>query len=110
MHERNADDELRIDAEQRVGRVLRDKWHLDRLIGVGGMGAVYAATHRNGSRGAVKVLHPALTLSRDIRTRFMREGYAANQVNHPGVVQVIDDDEAEGVVFLVMELLEGETL
>jgi len=40
----------------------------------------------------------------------MREGYAANQVNHPGVVQVIDDDEDQGVVFLVMELLEGETL
>jgi serine/threonine-protein kinase len=110
MHAGNADDELQLEAEQRIGRVLRDKWQLDHLIGVGGMGAVYAATHRNGSRGAVKVLHTALTLSREIRTRFMREGYAANQVNHPGVVQVIDDDEDQGIVFLVMELLEGETL
>jgi serine/threonine protein kinase len=110
MHTSNAEDELEVEAEQRVGLVLRDKWRLDRLIGVGGMGAVYAATHRNGIRGAVKVLHTALTLSRDIRMRFMREGYAANQVNHPGVVRVIDDDEDQGVVFLVMELLEGETL
>src|SRR5690242_12731378 len=108
MHAGNADDELLTEAEQRLGLVLRDKWQLDSLLGVGGMGAVYAATHRNGSRGAVKVLHTALTLSREIRTRFMREGYAANQVNHPGVVQVIDDDEDQGVVFLVMELLEGE--
>ncbi|HVW28028.1 MAG TPA: protein kinase [Polyangiaceae bacterium] len=110
MQARNADDELQVEAEQRVGRVLRDKWRLDHLIGIGGMGAVYTATHRNGSRGAVKVLHAALTLSREVRTRFMREGYAANQVNHPGVVQVIDDDEDQGMVFLVMELLEGETL
>ncbi len=110
MHEHKADDELQCEAEERVGRVLRDKWSLDHLLGVGGMGAVYAATHRNGSRGAVKVLHAALTLSADMRTRFMREGYAANLVNHPGVVQVIDDDEDQGVVFLVMELLEGETL
>ncbi|HEX4338866.1 MAG TPA: serine/threonine-protein kinase [Polyangiaceae bacterium] len=110
MHARNADDELRAEAEQRVGLVLRDKWRLDHVLGVGGMGAVYSATHRNGSRGAVKVLHAALTLSREIRLRFAREGYAANQVNHPGVVQVIDDDEDQGVVFMVMELLDGETL
>ena len=45
-------------AASRVGTTLREKWHLDRLLGVGGMAAVYAATHRNGTIAAVKVLHP----------------------------------------------------
>ena len=49
---------LQKKAQSRVGATLRDKWHLDSLLGVGGMGAVYAATHRNGMRGAVKLLHP----------------------------------------------------
>ena len=44
----------------RIGRVLCGKWRLDRLLGMGGMAAVYAATHRNGKRVAVKMLHPAL--------------------------------------------------
>ncbi len=43
-------------ADERVSRVLKNKWRLDRLLGRGGMGAVYEATHRNGMRAAVKVL------------------------------------------------------
>jgi eukaryotic-like serine/threonine-protein kinase len=98
-------------ARARVGQTLRGKWRLEQLIGVGGMAAVYAATHRNGMRGAVKVLHLPLSLSRDIRERFLREGYAANRVEHPGVVRVLDDDAADdGAIFLVMELLEGQTV
>jgi len=97
-------------AQARVGTRIRGKWRVDRLLGVGGMGAVYAATHRNGSRVALKVLHPQLSLLGDIRARFAREGYVANAVNHPGVVRVLDDDDTEdGAAFLVMELLEGET-
>ena len=96
-------------AQQRVGQVLRGKWRLDRLLGVGGMAAVYAGTHRNGLRGAVKILHPEVSRSERTRERFLREGYAANKVDHPGAVRVLDDDVAEdGSVFLVMELLEGE--
>ncbi|MDB4940574.1 MAG: Protein kinase [Labilithrix sp.] len=97
-------------AQTRVGTRIRGKWRVDKLLGVGGMGAVYAATHRNGSRVALKVLHPQLSMMSDIRARFAREGYVANAVNHPGVVRVLDDDETEdGAAFLVMELLEGET-
>jgi class 3 adenylate cyclase/tetratricopeptide (TPR) repeat protein len=97
-------------AHSRVGTRIKGKWRVDKLLGVGGMGAVYAATHRNGSRVALKVLHPQLSLLGDIRARFAREGYVANAVNHPGVVRVLDDDETEdGAAFLVMELLEGET-
>ncbi len=104
-------DPLVARARQRIGSVLKEKWRLDVLLGVGGMAAVYAATHRNGSRVAIKILHPELSVSADVRTRFMREGYAANAVGHDGVVRVSDDDVAEdGAAFLVMELLDGETL
>jgi eukaryotic-like serine/threonine-protein kinase len=100
-----------IRAHNRVGTVLRGKWRLDRLLGVGGMAAVYSATHRNGARAAIKVLHSELSVRKDVRARFLREGYAANSVDHPGVVRVLDDDTSEdGAVFLVMDLLEGETL
>jgi serine/threonine-protein kinase len=98
-------------ARARVGSVLRDKWRLDVLLGIGGMAAVYAATHRNGSRVAVKILHTELTVNADLRERFLREGYLANAVGHEGAVRVIDDDTAEdGSLFLVTELLDGETL
>ncbi|MBI5535731.1 MAG: hypothetical protein HY898_23570 [Deltaproteobacteria bacterium] len=95
----------------RVGSVLRGKWHLEKLLGVGGMASVYAATHRNGMRGAVKLLHPELALDAEGRSRFLREGYVANKVDHPGAVKVLDDDVAEdGSVYLVMELLEGTSV
>jgi serine/threonine-protein kinase len=104
-------DPLSLRARNRVGQTLRNKWHLDVLLGVGGMAAVYAATHRNGSRAAVKILHAELASSDDIRNRFMREGYAANAVGHEGAVKVIDDDVADdGSLYLVTELLDGETL
>ncbi len=100
-----------VRAEARVGVVLRDKWHLDVLLGFGGMAAVYAATHRNGSRAAVKILHPEFSADEVLRQRFLWEGYAANSVGHPGVVRVLDDDASEdGSLFLVTELLDGETL
>ena len=98
-------------AQTRVGRVLKDKWRLDSLLGVGGMASVYAATHRNGARVAVKMLHSELSIDPNVRGRFLREGYVANAVGHRGAVTVLDDDVAEdGSVFLVMELLDGETL
>ncbi|WP_437730891.1 serine/threonine-protein kinase [Sorangium sp. So ce1335] len=97
--------------EALVGQVLRGKWRLDRLLGFGGMAMVYAGTHRNGMRGAVKILRRELSGDEDARARFLREGYVANRVDHPGIVRVLDDDATDdGSVFLVMELLEGETV
>ncbi len=94
--------------QARLGRTLRGKYRLDSVLGVGGMGAVYAATHRNTKRYAVKMLHAELSVREDIRTRFLHEGYAANSVGHPGTVEVLDDDvDEEGAAFLVMELLHG---
>ena len=98
-------------ARARVGQVLKEKWTLDKLLGVGGMGAVYAATHRNKKRGAVKILHPEMSAEASIRQRFLREGYVANSVGHRGAVEVFDDDIAQdGAAYLVMELLEGESI
>jgi serine/threonine-protein kinase len=98
-------------AEARIGSVLVDKWRLDKLLGVGGMAAVYSATHRNKKRAAIKMLHPEVSLDLAVRERFLREGYVANSVGHAGAVAVDDDDVAEdGSAFLVMELLDGETV
>jgi serine/threonine-protein kinase len=98
-------------ASARIGQVLRGKWRIERLLGVGGMAAVYEGLHRNGKRGAIKLLHPEISIDEDARRRFLREGYAANRVEHPGAVSVLDDDVAEdGAVFLVMELLEGRSV
>ncbi|MES1185686.1 MAG: serine/threonine-protein kinase [Myxococcales bacterium] len=98
-------------AQARIGSVIKDKWRLDRLLGVGGMACVYAATHRNKKRAAVKMLHREYSTDSAIRERFLREGYLANSVGHRGVVTVDDDDIAEdGTAYIVMELLDGETL
>ena len=98
-------------ASARVGKILKDKWRLDALLGIGGMAVVYSATHRNQKRVAIKMLLPELAGVEEVRSRFVREGYAANTIEHPGALSVLDDDVTEeGLPFLVMELLEGETV
>jgi hypothetical protein len=101
--------ELEQRAAGRIGTVLCGKYRIDKVLGAGGMAVVFAATHRNQKRVAIKMLHPELSINEQLRTRFLREGYAANTVDHPGAVAVLDDDTAEdGAAFLVMERLEGE--
>lgn len=91
--------------------MIAGKWRLDALIGVGGMAAVYMATHRNGSMAALKILHEEVALNTEVRERFLREAYIANKVNHPGTVKVLDDDKDEnGAPYIVMELLRGESV
>lgn len=98
-------------AERRVGTTVHGKYTIERVLGVGGMATVYLAVHRNGHRVALKMLHAEVAADSDMRARFVREGYAANAIDHPGVVRVLDDDETDdGAAFLVMELLDGETL
>jgi serine/threonine protein kinase len=106
------DDQLAVSVRARVGMtVCGGKYTIDRVLGIGGMAAVYAGTHRNGRPVAIKLLHPEFSRHADIRKRFLREGQAANAVQHRGVVAVIDDDVGEdGAAFLVMERLEGKTL
>lgn len=97
-------------AVARVGTLLDGKWTLDSFLGYGGSAAVYAATHRNGKRAAVKILHAHCAADADLVARFLREGYLANKIQHPGIVSVLDDHKAEdGHVYLVMDLLEGRS-
>jgi len=106
-----SEDALLDFCQARMGEVLSGKWRLDALVGVGGMAAVYAATHRNNSMAAIKILHPEVAQHKDIRERFLREAYIANKVGHDGTVKVLDDDVDEnGTPYLVMELLQGDTV
>src|SRR5262245_1445737 len=96
---------------QRLGRTCGGRWRLERVLGMGGMGAVYAARDTSGALVAVKILHPEMCLRAEIRERFQREGYAANRVSHPGAVRVLEHGPTEDhSAYLVMELLEGEPL
>jgi len=98
-------------AESRVGRVLRGKYTIEGVLGVGGMAVVYRARHRNQKLFAIKMLHPEYMARTDVHARFVREGYVANSVGHSGVVSVLDDDvDDDGYPYLVMELLEGATV
>ncbi len=75
------------------------------------MAAVYAASHRNGQRAALKILHSDFAREKTICERFLREAYVSNKVNHSATVQVLDDDMTEqGEPFLIMQLLLGETV
>ncbi len=94
-----------------IGKLIKDKWRIDARLGEGGTAIVYAATHRNGGKVAIKVLRPEIARTSDFKVRFLREGYAANAIKHRGVVRVLDDDVMDdGSVFLVMDMLEGESL
>src|SRR5215213_8338213 len=95
-----------------LGQTLADKYRIEELINEGGMGAVYRGTHVLMDKTvAVKVLHPALAADDKIVARFHREAKAASRISHPHALNVTDFGEAEnGVVFLVMEYLNGQTL
>ncbi|AKU94982.1 Serine/threonine protein kinase PknB [Labilithrix luteola] len=96
---------------KRLGTTIRDKWVVEQLIGVGGMASVYVARHKIGRREAIKILHADIAKSDQLRARFDQEALAVNSFRHPGVVEVRDVDVTEdGAPFLVMELLEGESL
>ena len=102
----SSDEVLADRVGQRVG-----PWKLERLIGIGGMAAVYEATGPGGRRGALKLLHPEMARRPDVRERFLREGSVPNQIDHPGLVKVEQFGQTEqNEAYLVMELLEGESL
>ena len=98
-------------AKRRLGSVVGGKWTLEKVLGAGGVGAVYGATSTNGEVAAIKVLHAELAHKSDVRERFLREGTLANKVDHAGALRILDQGTTlDGAGFLVMELLEGETI
>jgi serine/threonine protein kinase len=95
-----------------LGQILAGKYRMDERLNEGGMGAVYRGTHVLMDKTvAVKVLQPALAADEKIVARFSREARAASRISHPHALSVTDFGESEdGVVFLVMEYLDGKTL
>jgi serine/threonine protein kinase len=96
-------------------RLLDGKYQIEQLLGEGGMGAVYRATHLGTRRTvAVKVIHPQLSTHDQFVARFRREAEAAGRLRHPNVVDVTDFGFAQTtngpVAYLVMEYLDGCTL
>jgi serine/threonine protein kinase len=92
------------------GDVIAERLRIDRLIGSGGMGAVFAATHlKTGRPVAVKVLVQR-KVSAAARVRFEQEALATGRITHPNVVVVHDAGAHETVFYISMELLEGESL
>jgi serine/threonine-protein kinase len=95
-----------------LGTVIQGKYRLVRALGDGGMGSVYEGQHVVlGTRVAVKVLHPEMVRRTELVERFLQEARVAAQIRCAHVVQVLDVDRTpEGEAFIVMELLEGESL
>jgi len=102
-------------ARSLVGEVVDEKYRVDALLGSGGMGAVYRATHLGTGRAvALKVLLAELTANEAAVERFRREARAAGRLRHANVVDVTDfgfaERGGERFAYLVMELLTGQTL
>src|SRR5260370_15269951 len=95
-----------------LGQTLAGKYLIEKLIKRGGMGAVYRGKHVLMDKTvAIKVLRPALAVDDEVVARFSREAKAASRISHPHAVNVTDFGESEsGVVFLVIEYLDGRTL
>ena len=93
------------------GDIVSGKYRVERVLGTGGMGCVLEATHQvTGKRFAVKWLLPDLSGHGDAVQRFIREAQVAGRFEHPNVVEVYDVGQERGSFFMVMELLQGESL
>jgi serine/threonine protein kinase len=104
-----------MSSDQYLGQVLDEKYRLERLLGQGGMGAVYLAVHLGTERYvALKLITPQFMRNEEFVQRFKREARAAGRLRHPNVVDVTDFGFAhvrgENVAYLVMEYLDGCTL
>jgi serine/threonine protein kinase len=104
--------EFQVQSDPLIGKVFDAKYRLEELIGEGGMGSVYKATHLLIDRPvSVKVMHPRLVEDEAARIRFQREAKAAGRLQHVNAVTVTDFGSTDdGYVYLVMELLEGRSL
>ncbi len=104
--------ERQVELLELIGSTLGGKYKLDRLLGAGGMGGVYAASPlAGGAQVAIKVLSVADPASRErIAGRFAREARAVSALSCPHIVSVVDAGSEGARPYLVMELLEGEDL
>src|ERR1043165_5248344 len=103
---------LENDPTSIVDSVLDGQYHVEALLGKGGMGAVYKARHiLLGDKVAIKVLPPQMRNNAEWLRRFRREGQAARRFRHPNAVTVYDlRTTSDGLIYMVMEFVEGHTL
>jgi len=102
----------RADKAAETGALLDGRYRIVRLLGEGGMGAVYLASHVGLGRDvAIKFLHAELVSRDEVVGRFYREAQAAAAIRHKNIIEVFDVGVSpQGEPFLVMEYLEGESL
>ncbi|MCB8988841.1 MAG: protein kinase, partial [Ardenticatenaceae bacterium] len=94
-----------------IGYTLNGRYHIESLLGRGGMSTVYRANDPNLQRTvAVKIIHPHLTENPQFIQRFEQEATAVARLRHPNIVQVHDFDHEEGIYYMVLEYIPGETL
>ena len=97
--------------DQYLGRTIASRYRLIKRLGSGGMSLVYLARHVIIDRlSAIKILRPDFGTSPAYRERFLREARAVNRINHANIVEISDVGEADGVAYLVMEYVSGESL
>jgi serine/threonine-protein kinase len=94
-----------------LGTIVADRYRLDRLLGKGGFGAVFAATRVGGGHAAVKILSRSVLDQVGGEARFAREAELASRLSHPGIVRVLDSGvDRRGLWFIAFELLEGRSI
>src|SRR5215471_9629475 len=101
-----------VGADPLIGRVLSERYRILRRVGQGGMGTVYQAQHALiDKKVALKVLSPELARRADLVARFLQEVRSASRIGHENVVDISDFGQSpEGMVYVAMELLEGQNL
>lgn len=94
------------------GTTVVDRYRVDSVLGVGGMGVVFRGRHLGLERDvAIKILHPDLTRDPEISKRFDREAHSASRLDHPNCMRVTDVGSTDdGLKFMIMDLLEGSEL
>jgi len=104
--------EIEAELEARLGDVIAERYRLDKILGVGGMGAVYQAHHLLLKQDvAVKILHTHLSANEDIAMRFDREGQSAARLAHPNIIDIKDvGTTSSGLKYMVMPVLHGDEL
>jgi eukaryotic-like serine/threonine-protein kinase len=96
---------------ERLGTLVAGRYRLRRIIGEGGMGAVFEAeVVPGGQRVAVKLIKPEYSSSHEVNARFVQEARAAASIGHPNIPAVLDAGTDDDGPYLVLELLKGETL
>lgn len=94
-----------------VGKILCNKYRIEKLLGQGGMGSVWGGKHQlTGRKIAIKILDDKYVGNANVTERFRREARAASAIPHEGIVEILDIDQMGDVPFMVMEFLEGRSL